>query len=61
MLLEEDMPVELCGLAPILPLLGLVNDPEVRGLKLELALDCCGRGCAGVVPNDFVLLGFVGV
>jgi hypothetical protein len=57
MLLAEDMPVELCGLAPILPLLGLVNDPDVRGLNWELAVEDAGFPCIEEVPNDLVLIG----
>jgi len=39
-MLLDDIPAEDVGRAPVLlPLLGLVNEPCVRGLKLEVAVE----------------------
>ena len=44
-----------------MPLLGLVNEPEVRGLKLEVALEDAVLTLVGVVEKDLVLVGATGV
>jgi hypothetical protein len=57
----EENPEETWGRPPILPLLGLVNEPEVRGLKLEVALEDAVLTLVGVVEKDLVLVGATGV
>lgn len=57
----EENPEETWGRLPILPLLGLVNEPEVRGLKLEVALEDAVLTLVGVVEKDLVLVGATGV